>query len=174
MSQGDYSFYGSPHAAVGEKDVVLPPPLLLRDARGVVGLTTVPKQLPLPWRPFQVYVNYATGPPWVSFFFRVEPLTDLSIYVASCYGICFLLSHSHLDAFFTYGSSTVGVGTTATHWELTHGKHICILVMTWGLHQVWTKWLLPPLIWVGAPYATQSAVLMPFQPCDGANSSGAH
>ena len=30
--------------------------------------------------------------------------------------------------------------------ELTHGRHMCNLVMVIGLHQVCIEWLLPPLL----------------------------
>ena len=72
-----------PPAALGQQGVGLAPPLNLRDTRGVVGLTTVIQQLPQSKMPFQAYTNCAMGPPQVSFFFRVEPLTNLSIYVGS-------------------------------------------------------------------------------------------
>ena len=42
------------------------------------------------------------------FFFRVQPSTDLPIYVGVCYGICFLLSGSNVDALFTYGAQFSG------------------------------------------------------------------
>ena len=42
--------------------------------------------------PFQPYANYAIVPPWESFSFRVEPTTDLSMYVVVCYGVLFLFS----------------------------------------------------------------------------------
>ena len=38
--------------------------------------------------------------------------------------------------------------------ELTHGRHMCNLVMVTSPHQECTEWLLPPLLWVGEPFAT--------------------
>ena len=42
--------------------VVLPPPLIPWDTRGVIGLATVLQQLPQSQMPFQAYVDYAMGP----------------------------------------------------------------------------------------------------------------
>ena len=39
-----------------------------------------------------------------------------------------------------------------SHLELTHGRHMCNLVMAIGPHQECTKWLLPPLLWVGGSF----------------------
>ena len=73
-------------------DVVLPPLLIPRDImKGSVGLTTIlQQQQPESHMPSQAYVNYAMGPPKVSFSFKVEPPTD-SCVVGVCYGICFLV-----------------------------------------------------------------------------------
>ena len=44
--------------------------------------------------------------------FRVEPPTDLFIYVGVSFGICYLLSNSMLDAiFFTSGAQPLGFAT---------------------------------------------------------------
>ena len=72
-----------PPAALGQQDVVLPPVLIPRDTRGVVGLATVQQQPPQSQMSFQAYVNYAMGLPQVSFLFRVEPPTSFSINVGS-------------------------------------------------------------------------------------------
>ena len=64
-------FGGWPAAALGLQDVDLPPLLLQRVTRDVVGLATVLQQLPQSQVPFQAYANYAMGPLQVSFFFRV-------------------------------------------------------------------------------------------------------
>ena len=53
------------------------------------------------------------GPPWVGFFFRVEPPTILYF----MFGVCFLLSGAMLDAIFTYGGSPIGVCTIAALWS---------------------------------------------------------
>ena len=72
------------------------------DTKGVGGLTTVPQQLPQSQMPFQAYANYFMGSLQVSFSFRVEPPTNLSIYVGGCSGVCFLFSGSIVDAIFIY------------------------------------------------------------------------
>ena len=51
----------------------------------------------------KAYANHTMGPPQVSFLFQsCEPPTDeLCMYVGACYGVCFLLSGSHMDAMLT-------------------------------------------------------------------------
>ena len=80
---------------------------------GVTGLTTGLQQLPPSQIPFQTYANYAMGPPQMSSSFRVDPPTDLSIYVGDHYGVCFLHSGFHMDTFFHLRGSNIGVCTTA-------------------------------------------------------------
>ena len=69
----NYNLYSGFHfhgldAASGRYDVVLPPPLILRDTiRGVVGLATVPQQQPQSQMPSQTYANYAMVTHQVSF-----------------------------------------------------------------------------------------------------------
>ena len=48
-------------ATSGQHYVIVPPPLILRGTRGVVGLATVPQQQPQSWMPLQAHANYATG-----------------------------------------------------------------------------------------------------------------
>ena len=59
-------------AASDQLDMVLPPQLIPRDTmRDSVGLTTVPQQQQLRSQmPSPEYVNYAMGPPQVSFLFQ--------------------------------------------------------------------------------------------------------
>ena len=59
-----------PPAALGQQDVVLSSPLLLRVVKGIVGLALVLQQLPPSQMPFQAYTHYAIGPPQVSFSIR--------------------------------------------------------------------------------------------------------
>ena len=47
------------------------------------------------------------------FLFQSWPPTDLPIFDGVYYGVCFLLSGSNVDAIFTQGGSTIGIGTTA-------------------------------------------------------------
>ena len=65
-------------ATLGQHEVVLPPPLMLRCPRGVIGLASVPQQQPPSSVPLLAYANYAMGSPQVGFF-RVEPPTILYI-----------------------------------------------------------------------------------------------
>ena len=83
-----------------------------RDTGGVVGLAPVLQQQPLSWMPPEAYVNYAMGPPDISFSFRVEPLTSLCIYVGVCSGVCFLLSGDMFDGISSNWVSTTGDSTT--------------------------------------------------------------
>ena len=56
--------------AFGQHDVVLLPPLILKDTvRGVVSLTIVLQQQPQSQMPSQIYANYAMGPSEMSFLF---------------------------------------------------------------------------------------------------------
>ena len=133
----------------------------LGDSGDVVGLATVPQQHPPSQMLLQAYTNNAMGPPQVGFSFRVE--TPTTFYIFWCLFWCMLPAfrcqarcHIHL----------LGLTHRGLHHcsllELTHGRHMCNLVMVIGPHQEWTDWLLPPLLWVGVPSATQSAVHQPF------------
>ena len=56
--------------ALSQHDVVLLPPLILRDTmKGVVGLTTVQQQKPQFQMPSQNYANYSMGALQVHFLF---------------------------------------------------------------------------------------------------------
>ena len=72
------SLMGLP-ATLGQCEVVLPPPLMLRRPGGVIGLASVPQQQPPSSMPLLTYANYAMGSPKVGFFFRVEPPNVLYI-----------------------------------------------------------------------------------------------
>ena len=69
-----YDYYNCPSilglsAAMGQNDVVLPPPLILMETvRGVVHFATVPQQQPQSQMPYQAYASYAVGSPEASFF----------------------------------------------------------------------------------------------------------
>ena len=101
-----------------QHDVVLPPLLMSRDTGGIVGLAIVLQQQCPSWMSPQAYANYAMGPLQVSFSFRVEPPTDLLIYVAVCSGVHFPFSAAMLDAIFTNWGSNIGVCTTADLWSI--------------------------------------------------------
>ena len=140
------SLMGLP-ATSGQHDVVLSPLLTPRCSRSVVGLATVLQQQPLFQMSLQAYANYAIGPPLVGFSFRVEPPTVLYLSMIDvCSGVCILLSGAMMDAVFTY--------ERLNHWglhhcnplELTHGRHMCNLLMVIGPHQVHTEWLVPLLL----------------------------
>ena len=66
-------------ATLGQCEVVLPPPLMLRCPGGVIRLASVPQQQPQSSMLLLDYANYAIGSPHVCFFFRVEPPTILYI-----------------------------------------------------------------------------------------------
>ena len=106
---------------LGQHYVVLPPPLMPRDTKGVVCLTTVLQQQPQSQMPPQGCSNCAMGHLQVIFSFRVEPPTNLFIFCV-CFHLYFLLSGAILDALFTSGVSTVVFRTY-------HGRHMCSLVM---------------------------------------------
>ena len=72
------SLMGLP-ATLGQHEVVLPPPLMLRCSGGVIGLASVPQQQLPSLMPLLAYANYTMGSPLVGFFFRVEPPTVLYI-----------------------------------------------------------------------------------------------
>ena len=66
-------------ATLGQGEVVLPPPLMLRGSGGVIGLASVPRQQTPSLMPLLVYANYAMGSSQIGFFFRFEPPTILYI-----------------------------------------------------------------------------------------------
>ena len=120
-----------PIAASAQQNEVLPPPLVSRDTRIVVGLTTVLQQVPQSQRPSQDYANYAMGPPQVSFSFRVEPLTNC-LYIW-CLFWC-MLSPFRFQCgclFHLWGLNCWGLHHHSP-LEQTHGRHMGILVMVWG------------------------------------------
>ena len=93
----------------GQHDVVLSPPLTPRHSGGVIGLTTVPQQQTSSQIPLQAYANYAMGPLWTAFSFRVESPTILYFYMFGvCSGVCFMLSGAMLDAVYTYEAQLFG------------------------------------------------------------------
>ena len=112
---------------MGQHEVVLPPPLMLRCPGGVIGLASVPQQQPQPLNPLLAYANYAMGSPQVGFLFRAEPSTILYIMFGVHSGVCFLFSGAKLHAVFPYGGSTIRVCTIATLWSLPMAG-ICV---TW-------------------------------------------
>ena len=83
---------------LGQHDVDLLAPLMLRDTGSVVGLNTVLQQLPQSQVSCQAYANYAMDPLQVSFSSQIEPFTDLLIYVSVCCGVYFLLLGTMLGA----------------------------------------------------------------------------
>ena len=91
-------------ATAGQYDVVLPPLLTPSHSGGIVPLVTVLQQQPPSHVPLQAYANYAIGPPWVCFSFRVEAPTVLFFDIFGvCSGVCILLSGAMMDVVFTYG-----------------------------------------------------------------------
>ena len=68
--------------------------------------------------PLQAYVNYAMGPPKVTFTFRVGPPTDMLICVGICSSVCFLLSGTMLDAIHTSGDSAIVYCAIAAFWSI--------------------------------------------------------
>ena len=102
-------------AAFSQHDVLLLPPLTLRDTmKGYVGLTTMPQQQqPQSHMPSQTYENYAIGPSQVHFSFRVwSPPTSL----CWCLLWCLLLFLGlHVAAMFTNEGSAIGVCIVATY-----------------------------------------------------------
>ena len=118
-------------ATSGQYDVVLLTP---RHSGGVVGLATVLQRLP-----FQSYASH-------HFVFDVFGV---------CSEVCF-----QVPCWMPY--SLMGLNHWGLHHcnplELTHGRHMPNLVMVIGPHKVCIEWLLPPLLGVGEPHATQSAV----------------
>ena len=125
----------------GQHDA-LPPLLTPRNFGGVVGLATVLQQQAKSQMPLQVYANYAMGPSWVGFSFRVECPTILYIIClvsVLVYAFCF-----QVPCWMLY--SSIGAQLLGLHHcnplELTHGRHMCSLTMVIDPHQLCTEWLL--------------------------------
>ena len=68
--------------------------------------------------PPQACANYTMGPLLVSYSLKVEPPTDLLIYISVCFGVCLLLPDAILDATFTNGGSTTGLCSTEALWNI--------------------------------------------------------
>ena len=101
-------------AALCQHDVVLPPQLILRDR--MWGLATMPQQQKLQSHmssqamliiPLILLRESFLFQSWASHQF-------IMLYVGTCYGVCFLLSGSHVAVMFTNGDSTVGVCNATT------------------------------------------------------------
>ena len=155
----------------GQHDVVLPPPLTLRDSGCVVGPATVPQQQPQSQMPLQAYANYVMGSQ------QVGCLSELSlplffICVGVCSGVCFLLSYAMLDAVFTMEAQPFrfatlqpfGVYPWQAYVQPGDGQQ-----PTPGMHQMTAP---STALSRGEPSATQSAVLQPFQLYGGAYNFG--
>ena len=88
-----------------------------------------------------------------------------------CSGVCFLLLGAELDVVSPMGLNHLGLHF-CNPLEFTHGRYMCNLVMVIGPCLVCIEWLLPSLLWVGGPSATQSAVPQPSHLYGGAYSLG--
>ena len=121
-----------------------------QETGGSVGLATVPQQQPHSQISCQACTNYAIGPPQVGFYFRVEPPTILFLYVWCLFWCMLSAFRCHAGCcFHLWGLNHWGLHHCSP-LELTHGRHMCNLVMVIGSHQVCTMWLLPPLLYGGA------------------------
>ena len=117
-------------AAMGQHDVVLPPPLIPMDTiRGVVSLATVPQQQPHSLMYYQAYAHYAKGPPQESFQFQNFPPISLCCVFVMLFDICFRSKsacHFHQWGLITWGM----------HHHIPsvymHGSHMCLLVLVHG------------------------------------------
>ena len=103
-------------ATLGQHDVVLLPLLTPRHSGGVVGIATMPQQLPPSQMPIHTYPNYAMDPPQVGFFFRIEPPTIL--YIICLVSVLVSAFRCHAECHIHLGGSTGGVCTIATLWSL--------------------------------------------------------
>ena len=70
------SLMGLP-VTLGQHEVVLPPPLMLRGPGGVIGLASVPQQQPPSSIPLLACANYAMGSPQVATQFAVPQPSHL-------------------------------------------------------------------------------------------------
>ena len=113
-----------------QHDVVLPPQLILTGTvRDSVGLATVlQQQQPQSEMPSWAYVNYAMGPPQVSFLFQSWASHQfITLYIcACCDAYCFIPSGFHVTSMLTSGGPTVGFCNGATLWcILLEGIYAC-------------------------------------------------
>ena len=160
-----------PWTSSAQQYVVLPPPLMPWDSRGVVDFTTLLQQLPQSKKPSQAYTKNAMGPPQVSFTFKVRS-SNWFVYICWCLLCCLLsISRFHCGCHFDLWG--------LNHWgkhhcspsEHTQGRHLCIQVMIWDPWQECNQWLLPALVQAGVAFYC-SAVLQPFQQYSGTYSFG--
>ena len=136
------SLMGLP-ATLGQHEVVLLPPLMPRCPGGVIGPASMPQQQPPSLMLLLAYANYAMGSPQVSFFFRVEPPTIL--YIICLVSILVSALYIQVPSWMPY--SPMGLHHWGLHYcnplDITHGRHMCNLVMVIGPCLVYIEWLLP-------------------------------
>ena len=97
--------------------VVLPPQVIPRvTVRGSFGLITLPQwQQPQSQKPSQAYASCVLGPLEISFLFQSwASHWFINLYVGGWYGVCFLLSGSHVTAILTNEGTTIGVYNAKT------------------------------------------------------------
>ena len=138
------SLMGLP-TTLGQHDMVLLPPLIMRCSGGVLGLASVPQQQPPSLMPLQAYANYAMGSPQVGFFFRVEHPAIL--YVICLISVLVSAFYFQVPCWMPYSPLRAQpLGFSALQpLGVYHGRHMCNLMMVIGPHQICTEWLLPPL-----------------------------
>ena len=130
---------------LGQCEVAEPPPLMLRGSGGVVGLASVPQQQPPSLMPLLAYANYAMGSPQVGFFFRVKPPIILHIIcLVSILVSAFYFQEPSWMPYLPIGAQPLGFAPLQP-FGVTHGRHVCNLVMVIGPHLVCIEWLLPSL-----------------------------
>ena len=116
--------------------------------------------------PLLAYANYAMGSPQVGFFFRVKPPTIL--YLICLVSVLVSAFYFKVPSWMLYspmGAQPLGFAPLQS-FGVSHGRHMCNLMIVIGPHLVCIEWLLPQ---VGEPSATHSAVP---QPIDGVYSLG--
>ena len=132
-------------ATVGQHDVVLIPPLILRCSGGVIGLVSVPQQQPPSSVPLQAYANYAIGSLQVGFFFKVEPSTIL--YIICLVSVLMSAFYFQVPCWMPYsplGAQPLGFAPLQPLGAYTWQAYVQP-GMVIGPHQVCPQWLLPPL-----------------------------
>ena len=129
-------------------DVVLPTVLILRNRRGIVGLTTVMQQQPQSHMPSQTYANYTMDPPKVSFLFQSSVSPPICLYMLMyimVYAFCFQVP-IWMPYSLTSGGSIIEACTSAALWSIP---------MTGICASWWWSLVTPGMHWVAAPQLFQ-------------------
>ena len=127
------SLMGLP-TTLGQCDMVLPPPLMLRCPGGVIGFASVPQQQPPSLMPHQAYANYAKGSPTGRFLF--QSLASHCLYVICLVSVLVSVFYFQVACWMPYSplvAQPLGFALLQP-LEFTNGRHMCNLMIVISPH----------------------------------------